>query len=476
MRKFSYVPVTLAAFAALAAVSDAGAQSIDEALVSAYTQSTQLGAQREQQKATDELVPQALSNWRPTVSVNGAVSRTYNNDSPQIYNSLQGFNGSPYGTSKSVGVQVTQPLYRGGKTTAQTSQATNLVQAGKAQLGATEQSVLLSTIQSYLDVARDQVNVELTANNENVLKRQFEATQDRFRVGEITRTDVALSQSSYDQSRAQHITALGALANDRATFQRIVGQAPGKLEFPVFKYQLPGSLEDAVGEAESNNPAVIASEYTERAARDAIDVAEGNRLPQVNLIGALTRTYPAANGSLGLLANNIVNGQRVGSLDHLDVGSVQVQMNWQLYTGGLVSSQVRQSKHTANQNLIAIEDAKRVARQTAISAWNQLQTARANIEAFTSQVNAAQIGAEGTRQQALVGTSTILDSLTAEQTLLQAQFNLVGARREALLDSYILLAATGHLNARDLGLSVKYYDPQANQDRVGDKPFGTGID
>jgi outer membrane protein TolC len=147
-----------------------------------------------------------------------------------------------------------------------------------------------------------------------------------------------------------------------------------------------------------------------------------------------------------------------------------------LYTGGLASSQVREAKQTANQNLIAIEEAKREARQAAISAWEQLIAAKASIEALTAQVKAAEIGAEGTRQQALVGTSTVLDSLTAEQNLLQAQVSLVGAEHDALVDSFTLLSAIGGLTARDLKLDVQIYDPQVNQDKVGDKLFGTGID
>lgn len=187
--------------------------------------------------------------------------------------------------------------------------------------------------------------------------------------------------------------------------------------------------------------------------------------------GPIPGAYPAADGT------SLTLGTEVGAhINHVDTGSVEVLMNWQLYSGGLTSSQIRQAKQTANQNLILIEDAKRVARQTAISAWQQLQTARANIEAFTSQVNAAQIGAEGTRQQALVGTATVLDSLTAEQNLLVAQESLIGAQHDALLDSYTLLAAVGRLSAKELALPVQYYDPQANQDRVHDKLFGTGVD
>jgi outer membrane protein/adhesin transport system outer membrane protein len=484
MRTSFWLSSSIAVIAGLAGAAPAFAQSIDDVMGLAYTQNTQLGGARAQQRATDEQVPQALSNWRPTVTVSGGGTWSHSGYNPPslaarashpLDPTAAGYNS--YNTETTMGVQVTEHLYRGGRTVAQTSQAVNTVKSGQAQLKNTEQTVLLAAAQSYLDVVRDQATVELTANNEAVLKRQLDAETDRFRVGEVTRTDVALSQASYQQARAQHQTAIGQLSTDRATFQRVVGQAPQKLVQPPFKYPLPASLEEAVSQAEELNPGVISAVYAERAARDNVDVAQGARLPQVDLVGTVQRVYPGRNSELSAASSTSSSGVTQGrGFDHLDVGSVAVQGTWPIYTGGLASSQVREAKQTANQNLIAIEEAKRAARQAAISAWEQLQTSRANIEALTAQVKAAAIGAEGTRQQALVGTSTVLDSLTAEQQLLQAQVNLVSAQHDELVNSYTLLSAVGGLTARDMHLNVTIYDPQVNQDRVGDKWFGTGID
>jgi outer membrane protein/adhesin transport system outer membrane protein len=486
IRLYTSVASVIGVLAACAAALPAAAQSIEDTMASAYTQSTQLGSARATQRATDELVPQALSNWRPTVTVTGAIERdhtSYNPSSsvPKITDKSGNLIPEPgttgWNTSKTAEVQLVQNVYRGGRTEAQTNQATHQVKAGQSQLTSTEQSVLLAAAQAFLDVVRDQSNVELNANNVSVLKRELDATEDRFRVGEVTRTDVALSQSSYQQARAQYTTAVGNLATDRANFQRVVGQAPGKLVQPVFKYDLPSTLEDAIAEAETSNPAVIAAEYTERASRDAVDLAQGARLPTVQIVGTFERAYQGSNSSANISAAEQLGQTGFGSrVNSIDTGSVAAQVTIPLYTGGQASSLVRQAKHTANANLIAVEDAKRVARQTAISAWQQLTASKANIEALTAQVEAAQVGAEGTRQQALVGTATILDSLTSEQNLLQAEVNLASAQHDALVNSFTLLSAVGRMTAREMGLAVKIYDPQVNQDRVGDKWFGTGID
>jgi outer membrane protein/adhesin transport system outer membrane protein len=479
IRLYCSVASVIGALAAL----PAAAQSIEDTMAAAYIQSTQLGTARANQRATDELVPQALSNWRPTVTVTGAIDRTHTqyNPSSSVPKLSDGVTPEPgvtgWNTTKTAEVQVVQNVYRGGRTEAQTNEATHQVKAGQSTLKSTEESVLLAAAQAFLDVVRDQSTVELNANNVTVLKKELDATNDRFRVGEVTRTDVALSQSSYQQARAQYTTAVGTLASDRANFQRVVGQAPGKLVQPVFKYELPATLEDAIAEAEADNPAVIAAEYTERASRDAVDLAQGARLPTVQIVGTFERAYQGSNSSANISAASNLGLTGIGSrVSNIDTGSVAAQLTIPLYTGGQASSLVRQAKQTANANLIAVEDAKRVARQTAIAAWQLLTASKANIEALTAQVEAAQIGAEGTRQQALVGTATILDSLTSEQNLLQAEVNLASAQHDALVNSFTLLSAVGRMTARELGLAVQIYDPQVNQDRVGDKWFGTGID
>src|SRR5215813_6808140 len=178
---------------ALSATVGAGmarAQTLSEALASAYTSNPQLLAQRALLRQTDEGVPQALSNWRPTVTFTGqgGVERG-------VLNVGRGDVFSTFET-RQLDLRLTQPIYRGGRTEAQTRQAINLVQSSRAQTLAVETTVFQAVAQAFFDVFRDQELVEVNRNNENVLKKQLDATRDRFRVGEVTRTDVAQAESS----------------------------------------------------------------------------------------------------------------------------------------------------------------------------------------------------------------------------------------------------------------------------------------
>jgi TolC family type I secretion outer membrane protein len=440
----------------------ASAQSLQEALAMAYARNAELDSARALLRATDELVPQAQAGWRPSVTLSANAQRYYSND---VIRAEPSFGVHFWNGSQTVQVQIVQPLFTGGRTAAQISRASNNVLAQRQSLKATEQSVLLAAATAYLDVVRDQAVLELNRNNESNLQRQLQASRDRFRVGEITRTDVSLSESRFSRATADKITAAGQLNASRATYQRVIGEFPKKVVQQTFAFPLPKALEPAIEQSERENPAVLAAEYAERASRDNINDVNGSRLPQVSAVGTLSRTWNASQPN-PLSTINVSRG---------DNATVGVQATWQLYTGGLASSQVRQAKQQAGQRILDLENQKRIARENAIRAWESLQASRAAIVSRKAQVEAANLALEGTRQEALVGSKTVLDTLDAEQEALNAQTDLVRAQHDEQVAAFTLLAAIGRLTGPDLGLAVAYYDASRNYDRVKNKLFGTDI-
>jgi outer membrane protein len=360
---------------------------------------------------------------------------------------------------KSLDLRVTQPVYRGGRTEAQTRQAINTVQAGRAQTLGIETQVFQAVAQAYLDVVRDQTLVEVSRNNEQVLRRQLEATRDRFRVGEVTRTDVAQAESSLAQATAQRINAEGQLEVSRASYARAVGHPPGRLVMPRERPVLPATREEALGLASSDNFNVISASFVELAARDNVDLVRGQLLPQVSIVGDLSRSYAPSF--------TLRNSRQ-------DTASVQAQLTVPLYEGGQIYSQTRAAQQTVGQRRSQVDDARRQAVQTATQNWETLQAARAAIASFGAAVRAAQIALEGTQQEALVGSRTVLDVLIAEQQLFTTQSQLVGAQHDAAVAEFNLAAATGRLIAPQLRLPVQLYDMDKHYKQVKDKLIGFG--
>ena len=432
----------------------ARANSLQDALVQAYQNNPALLAERARLRATDEGVSQALSNWRPTVSITGDAGYQFRSRTLS-----GGDKGSNTTLPRGAALSIDQNLYRGGRTSAATRQAENLVRSDRARLLRTEQSVMLSAVTAYVGVVRDTAVLNLNVNNERVLMRQLEATRDRFSVGEVTRTDVAQAESRMSRATAERIRAEGDLVNSRAAYQNVVGTAPGKLEPAKPLKDLPANEIETVKFALERSFAVVEADFVERAARDQVDEVTGELLPTVTLSGDMSRDFETVN-----------------SESETDTVSITATLSVPLYQSGSVSSRIRAAKQVVAQRRNERNRAVRDAREAGTRAWEDLKTAQAQIRSFTDQVRATEIALEGVQQEALVGSRTVLDVLDAEQELLDARVSLVRAERDEVVAAYQLRSAVGRLTAESLNLPVKEYDITKNYRRVRNKWFGLNID
>jgi outer membrane protein len=448
----------------------AGAQTLQDALSQAYNNNPTLLAARAQLRATDENVPQALAGWRPTVTVAGsygaADTRARNLVQSQRPDGSRFFTdplppGSTTIRQERSPAQATatlsQPLFRGGRTVSQTRQAENLVLAQRARLIATEQQVLNDAVQAYIGVIQQSELLRLNINNEQVLGRQLQATNERFRVGEITRTDVAQAESRLAGARSQRTQAEGNLQIARATFERTIGLTPGRLTNPQ-PLQLPvRSATDAQRLAASNNPAVVAALFQAAATRDSVDVQLATLLPQVS-----------ANAQAFRQDNQTLPHSRASG------GQATINLTVPLYQGGAEYAVVRQARQQAQQAMAQVDEARRQAAQQAASSWETLRSNRATTESVRAQIRAAEIALDGVQREAIVGSRTTLDVLNAEQELLNARTSFVNALSSVVTGSYNIANAIGRLTAQDLGLPVEVYDMTAYYSAVRNRWFGLG--
>lgn len=437
------------------------AETLQEALALAYQNNPTLQAARAQLRAVDENVPIALSGWRPTLTVNGNVQRQRNESviTSAVTSGQLVAGGTTLRTSELGTVTLRQPLFRGLRTTAGTAQAKSLVMAQRARLEQSEAQVLFETATSYLDVLRDQAVLNLQESNVQVLNRQLEATRDRFRVGEITRTDVAQAEARVAGAIASRIQAEGQLQKSRATYENNVGKPPEALVQPETTPPLPPTVEESVDRAIRNNPNYLAADFTAQAAQNAVDVSRGDLLPSVDAEVLYNKGYDT-------LADKSKN----------NVATARAVVTVPLYQQGAEYARLRQSKHTAGQRRLEADQARQDARELAAASWENYTSATASIQSFNSQISAAQIALEGVQREAEVGSRTVLDVLDAEQELLNARVNLVRAQRDQLVAAYQLMSSVGDLDAETLGLPVNIYDPTGHYEDVKNKAFGSSID
>lgn len=445
--------------AALALGPCAGAQAqvktLQDALASAYSNNPTLQAARAQLRATDEGVPTALAGWRPTLTATGQYGRGFGEQVSAT--SGRSVTTDQQRTVQSASGTLTQPVYRGGRTKAQTNRAENLVIAQRAKLIASEQQVFTDSIAAYVAVITATNVLKLNTNNEQVLTRQLQATNDRFRVGEITRTDVAQAEAALAGATATRQTAEGNLQTARANFQRLIGELPDNLIEPQ-PLKLPtATLEEAKALASNNNPNVVAARFQNAADKDNFDLQYTALMPQVSL---------QASGSY----NKDVTQARVTTKG----GQFTANMSLPIYQGGAEYAAIRQARQTEQQSARLIDEARRAAVQQLVSAWETYQASKSIIESTRTQIRSNQIALEGTQREAIVGSRTTLDVLNAEQALLTSRTTLVSNLGNLVSASYAIAAAAGRLTARDLALQVPLYDETAYYNAVRDRWIGTG--
>jgi outer membrane protein len=426
-------------------------QTLEAALSQAYANNPTLQTSRAQLRVVDENVPQALAGWRPSVTLSGSAG--YNQGTARS-------RGNYADTDRQIGslaATVTQPLYNGGRTRAGIRRAENQVLAQRARLLGTEQQVLSDVVAAYVAVIRDQETLRLNVNNVQVLQRQLDATNERFRVGEITRTDVAQAESRLAGARATRANAEGTLQTSRATFARLVGVAPERLAAPQPLRAAVGSAREAAEMAAVNAPNVVAALFDEAAAREQIDLQFSTLLPQVSL------------QAQGYRSDNQQTPHTRGTGE-----TITATLSVPLYQGGAEHAAVRQARQQAQQARQVVDDQRRAAMQQATQAWESLASARAQVDSVRAQIRAAEIALDGVQREAVVGSRTTLDVLNAEQELLNARVTLVQALAAVVTNSYTLAGAVGRLTARDLALPVPLYDMEAYYRTVRSKWFGTG--
>jgi outer membrane protein len=447
------------------AASAAPPDTLTEALVEAYANNATLQEQRATLRQTDEGVPTALAGWRPTVTLNGTAGRI-TGTTTETASSVDPFTGQP--TSSKVEVPesrneaigqatVTQQLYEGGKVIDQTREAKNAVYAARAQLLATEETVFLNVVSAYVTVIEDEQVLALDKNNELVLQRQLQATQDQFNVGEITLTGVAQAQASLAQAKEQVEVASGNLDIAKENFRELVGEYPGDL-VPPQPLSLPvNSKDEAALAAQENNPNVIAAQFTDAADKDAVDVAFSALLPQLSVqASAFQESDPSG-------PHTSSNG-----------GEVLGQLVVPLYQGGAEYAAIREARAREQESFAAIIDAERTAYAQATQAWVALVSSRAAIVSTNAEIKANAIALDGTEREEIVGTQTTLDVLNAQQLLLNSQVQQVQNIATLVTNSYTVASAIGRLTATDLGLPVNQYDDLKYYRSVKYAGFGTG--
>jgi len=446
----------------------ASAETLQETLISVYNKNPQLLAARARLREVDETYIQARAQGRPNVTASGQTALSYitGNVSPAALPTP----GQPTAigrvsqtyTPSAAQVEIIQPLYQGGRVRALKSQAKAGIFAQRELLRATETQLFLAAASTYLDIQLAEETTRVRRENVRVLARQSLASQERFEVGQGTRTDIAQSEARLANAESSLAQAQAQLQSVRASYRRLVGRAPLDLQ-PVPTFAMPKTLEQALKTARENNPELLASYFNEQAGEAAIDVAKAAGRPTVSLGGVA----------------GAQRGQLFG-LEDAETAEIRAQFSIPIFSGGINKSRIRQAKQAKTRLRFETRDRERAVVEQVTQAWAQKEAARQNLISSRKQVEAAELAFEGVKLEQEVGSRSQLDVLDAEREVLNARLAAINTRKTFGVTKFRLLAAMGGFDSESIRLRYEtIYDPEANFERVetdGFKKFTDKID
>ncbi|ABI78540.1 type I secretion outer membrane protein, TolC family [Hyphomonas neptunium ATCC 15444] len=422
MRKLSPRLLLGTSLLAICITSPAMAETLPEAIESAFATNPQLEIERYNTDIARQNLEVARGAGRPTVNFSATGGYEYiDTTSPFAFS----VGDRPIATAQ---LQAIQPIYTGGKISAGIRQAQAGISSADLGFSAARQDLILQVVTAYMDVVRDREAVNIRQNNVTVTGEQVRAASDRFEVGVVTRTDVAQAQARLEGARAALAGAEATLQSSEANYQFLTGLQAGDLAPPPPVPPLPATLEDALAAATINNPSIAAAREDLRAAEAAVDSARADGRPQISLVGTASaqETFGDAN-------------QRDTSVSAL------AQARIPLLSGGVVKAQTESAKLRRAQARRFIDNLETQVRAQVTQAWYSYDASLRSIEASRRQVEASEIAYEGAMEELSVGVRSTLDTLDQEQQLFDARLALVAAERDAYVAAHNLLRATGAL-------------------------------
>lgn len=404
-------------------------QALVTLLTSVYQSNPSLQAARQEMKQTEELYPQARAGWLP----NATVSTSLFSSNVESGN----FSDGDGATTKNASLNINQPVWRGGRTSAEIARSRALIRAGKSLLSSREQALFLDAAIAYMDVLRDRQLLALRVDNEKLLGREYASARERRQIGDLTETDVQQARSRRAAATASRLIAEGQLQASEANFGRIAGyMPPASIDEPSLRFIMPETPAAMQAMAEQNNPDLAIELYEKTAAEAGVKATFRELFPQISAFATL----------------NAERDPQPGLVDRAEDQTVGVRATLLLYDGGVIRSRVRQAKSAVKQQEYEIADVHRRIVADITTNWATWQAARAETIARQTEMQATEEALAGVREETMIGQRTLLDVLDADQERINAKTTYAIARRNEAVARFTLAVSLGLFTPENLGV------------------------
>lgn len=377
-------------------------------------------------QAGQEYQVQGRSALLPQVSGTGGISENY----------LNSTGSTIYYHQPTVSATLQQTAFDFGKFSKYTK-TKFATQVADLQLELAKQQLIVNVGQAYFDVLYASDTLDAIRVTKIAYSRQLEQAKRAFKVGTVTIADENDAQSSYDAAVAQEIQAQNDLINKKNIFRNITGLDPDQIQPLVKDIDLVSPNPDNVTKwselAKSGNINIkIASKQLEMAGQD-VSIAIAGHIPT---LGAQAQYQYAGDAVVDGGSSDSQQQQSANSPGALNssygYGAVGLQATVPIYSGGAVSSQVRQAKSTYKSTMEQLVSVERQTDQSTQNAFWQVQNGVSIVKAQTQALNSAKIKLKSDQTGYSVGIRNSVDLINSEKNLYQAIQNYNQSRYQYL--------------------------------------------
>ncbi|WDM85740.1 TolC family outer membrane protein [Ehrlichia sp. JZT12] len=333
--------------------------------------------------------------------------------------------------NRAMQLKVTQQVFNGGADAAAFRQSKHLVNIEEINFLIEKQNILLEAVNAYMKVLTTAEVYKLTQHTKKVLTEHLLATQKRFALGEVTKTDVSQATARLSSATSESIKAYGNMKTAEANYIHVIGEAPIDLHHPTIP-AIPESIDQALETAQKHNLSLQASHIGYKAAKQGVLIAIGHLLPSISISSTSSYIYNNYNPYMN---------------PHTQINNAfEITMSLPIFQQGLNIAAVQQSRLAIKQKMYSYHEALNAIKEAVISSWENIATANSMLQAAQDSVKYSEVVLSGIKQEAELNLRTVLDVLDAEQELLKAKVNLVNVQSNVIISIYNLLALIGQLN------------------------------
>jgi len=429
MRKIIFATVLLSLFSA-----NAFAITLYDALNETYQNNTQLNAERENIKVSEEDINISGADYRPSLTLSG--SKSFEN-THKLTNQSGGDAGATDTDPLTSSIKLEQTLLDYGRDITHEKNIISL-ELAKAKLLKKEQDVLYSAIDAFTGLILARENLSINRRNLNLLIKQVENDKVRLDRGKIKTADLSQSESSLAGATAQFTQAKSELMISKLNYENIIGtiQDSSKLKKSSTAIaHVPNSLEEAIGLSKQNDPDIKIARLELSQTEKDLAISEADLKPTATL--SLERSYTDDLSS---------------TYDRKDKDILKASVSWPFYSGGKKRSKINKNSNLIFRKKLLLEDTIKTTETRVGSAWSSLQSSKSYLNSVIAQVRAAKIANEGIAAEYERGSRTTLDVIQSNSLLLSAEISLSNSQRNYLIAQYNLLKSIGLLNRNYLKL------------------------